>query len=411
MTLMIQHRSMTSFPRHMAACGWLLLMAGLQLPGEVRAQSADQLLKQCIQHYAMADFPTSLAACWRAAGRTKDSKKLAKIHLYIGLNQMGLGKNGQARKAFAGALTHDPGLTMDPRQHKKAVVALFAEVQKSNMGLLSVKADRAGALVFVNGKKVGTVPFEGRFPVGKHWLIVRSPDNRYMQEMSVTMARGRNQLVLSLKAVHGYLNVRSEPPGADVLVNNQPIGKTPVKEHHLKPGLYRVTLRMEGRPTIHRSVNIQLDRESTLSLALSAGGSEPAPPGPSSDRVKDDTPEPAVSFWKRKRIWTWVASGTAVVAAGVGLGLGLSALSDHDEYMETDNAARFDELEQSIPDKITGANVMFGVAGAAAAAAVVLLFLEGRPTLEDYDRDSATSGLRLVPVVGRVSGVLLEARF
>ena len=306
--------------------GLLVLFCLLLLSSTAAAQTAGDLLKQCIQHYAMADFPTSLKACQRAAGMTKDPKLLARIHLYTGLNQMGVGKKESARKAFTRALTHDPGLTIKSRQHKKAIVALFEEVKKSRMGLLSVKADRAGALVFVDGKKVGTVPFKGSVPVGKHWLIVRTPDGKYLHEMSVNLTPGNNQLVVSLKPVYGYLSVISEPPGAEVLVNGQKVGQTPIKEHILRPGQYKITLQMEGRGRVHRSVKVQLDKESSLSLALTAEDTPPdAVPDIRPDPADDAPAAPEHSFWKRKRIWTWVAAGTAVVAAGVGLGLGLSA--------------------------------------------------------------------------------------
>jgi len=389
---------------------FLVVTGLLLLCRPVEAQTAGELLAKCIRHYAMADFSTSLKHCQQATGLTKAPKLLARIHLYIGLNQMGQKKKALARKAFVRALTHNPGLTVNARRHKKAVVALFARVKKSTVGQLSVKADRPGALVFVDGKQVGTVPYSGSFPVGKRWLVVRTPDNRYLHEVEVTIVPGNNQLVLSLKVVHGYLTVQSEPAGADVMVNGQEVGQTPLSRHHLRPGLYKIALTKEGHARVERSVNVQLDRESKLSVPLPTEGGEPAPvPVPVVAPVPDDPP--ARSFWKRKRIWTWVAAGTAVVAAGVGMGLGLSALSDHEEYMDTDDPKRFDDLEQSIPDKITTANIMFGIAGAAGAAAVVLLFLEGRPSLQDYDKDSAFNGLRVVPVVGSTSGVMLEARF
>jgi hypothetical protein len=41
----------------------------------------------------------------------------------------------------------------------------------------------------------------------------------------------------------GYLRIESKPPGAEVLVDGESIGKTPIKKYKVPPGVHAVTVR------------------------------------------------------------------------------------------------------------------------------------------------------------------------
>jgi hypothetical protein len=87
------------------------------------------------------------------------------------------------------------------------------------------------------------------------------------------------------------------------------------------------------------------------------------------------TPEPAR---KGGRLWTWIAGGAAVAAAGAGVGLGVAANGAAAQTAMPPMGVTPAQQASSAQGLATGANVAYGVAGAAAVTAVVLFFIEGR---------------------------------
>ena len=99
------------------------------------------------------------------------------------------------------------------------------------------------------------------------------------------------------------------------------------------------------------------------------------------------------------------ALGTAV-AGGVLAGVGQSQVSEWDS---DPGDARLDELEVSIPRNAIARNVMFGTAGALAATAAVLFFLEGRGA--ESSREKSTARFPVVaPAVG-APGLVIRGSF
>ena len=381
----------------------LVVLLWLPLPDRVaHASDAGALLRECIGHYAMADFAGALAACRKAAKETRAPAELARIHLFLGLCYHGQRDQQRARKEVAAALSHDPGLTLDPRRHKKSVLLLLQQVKGQVLGRLVIHADRPNARVLLDGKPRGRTPFEGAVLVGRHKVLVRTDDGKYRKELYVQVTPGRLQLVLPLVLVSGTLSVSSTPAGAKVLVDGKRAGTTPLEGHPLPPGRHRVAVQREGYRPWRRQVTVEPDRKISLALELETAKLPATLPA--------HRPAEPPSFWRRERRWTWVAAGTAAAFALAGAGVGLSTLADHDEYANTDDPRRFDELEQTIPSRVTATNVLFGIAGAAALTSVVLLFLEGRTPTGESGQERA-GGLRVTPVAGQLSGVVLGARF
>ena len=94
------------------------------------------------------------------------------------------------------------------------------------------------------------------------------------------------------------------------------------------------------------------------------------------------TPDPARPGG-RLPVWTLVTAGAAVALVGAGLGLGLWASSGWDEYNETTDEDRYDELRDAVPVRSTAANICYGLAGAmAVTSALVYLLVERKKKTE-----------------------------
>lgn len=134
----------------------------------------------------------------------------------------------------------------------------------------------------------------------------------------------------------------------------------------------------------------------------------PAPPPPKKEPVKTEAEAPEKIIAKveakpegelvarpperpgffRRHLWSAIALGTGVVAAGVGIGFGAMSQTARDDVSwpeGTWNPGRDSEGR----DAATIANVMFGVAGAAAVASLVLFFF--------FEDDGDESGVSITP--------------
>jgi hypothetical protein len=144
---------------------------------------------------------------------------------------------------------------------------------------------------------------------------------------------------------------------------------------------------------------------------------------------KDDTTPPPTKPEdkprRKGRLWTWVAAGAAGALALSALIVGLNAQSRFDDLNNTCKPACPDSEVDSVHTRAVAADVMWGLAGAAAVTSVVLFFLEGRSAAsaggeqkapgEDGGGDEETVSkrkIRFAPVVGvGTYGVGAQVRF
>jgi len=391
-----------------------LLGAGLlvtALSGMARAgEQADGLLKEGIRQYSLAQFEQALSTLRRAEAAAASRITRAQVHLYQGLCQAELGNVRRARRSFAAALDLAPHMWLDPRKFKRSACHLFDKVRKSRRGKLRVEADRAGAVVKLDGKDVGTVPFEGEVSAGLHRLDVLSADGSlgYSGKIQV-QPRVLNRLVLALKPLGGRLSVQSSPRGAEIRVDGELTSLTPANDLPLKPGMHDVTVSLSGYQEQTRVLELRAGEQVRLDLELRPKVSRPAVPARAKSTAESNPPP---GLWSRSRLWTWVALGAAGASAITAGAVWGSAKSDHEEYISTKDLDRFNELQGQIDDKLLASNIMWGVTGVLAATATVLFFLEGRHASRRSPDVGSTAGTTyLMPVMGPTPGMMLEGHF
>ncbi len=185
----------------------------------------------------------------------------------------------------------------------------------------------------------------------------------------------------------GTLSVRSEPAGAELLLDGKPVGQAPYSGT-VGPGRHRVSARLAGHAEASQEVEVVSGQSAEVTVRL-APAAAPAPP-------------------PRRRVWAWVTGTTALVAAGIGIGLGVAAKSGYDEFQTTPSPTRYDELKDSVPRLGNASTAMFVVGGALAVTSVVLFFVEGRRPAE---APASRAGLRLEPLAGSVWGLSLGSGF
>jgi hypothetical protein len=194
------------------------------------------------------------------------------------------------------------------------------------------------------------------------------------------------------------LLVYTEPPGAEVKLEGRARGKTPF-HLALPPGEYALRLEREGLVPVAREVTIPPDASVTVDVVLAplppspaTKVAAPAPPPAAKPDLSAPQPKPAAIAGPpiggepkpeapraKRRLWTWVAAGAAVAAVSAGAYYGVAAKDaastlDDGTIRSTTTA---NALEDDAKSKARTANVLYGVAGVAAATGATLFFLEG----------------------------------
>lgn len=225
---------------------------------------------------------------------------------------------------------------------------------------------------------------------------------------AVRAAIGKIEGRLAVAGVQALL-VYSDPPGAVVTIDGRPRGTTPFHVV-LPPGTYALSLSLDGYEVVKEEVVLRARPSRTVDVVLQAAPPQavagapaaatatgavaptpsriPLPPPPdlrarapmpsAADAMK--TPAPRPEQPEKRRVYTWIAAGTAVAAAAAGGYFGLAARRDSDAIRslsapDGDEARR---LASSAQSKARTANILYAAGGVAAAAGVTLFFVERR---------------------------------
>jgi hypothetical protein len=211
--------------------------------------------------------------------------------------------------------------------------------------------------------------------------------------------------VAELEGKLGKLRIQCAKPGAEISVDGKPVGLAPIAELiWVMPGSHQVTARHPATAPAIEDVEVNASWVHTVVITLQpltkpvAVVPAPLPPAvaepvspaePSVDVQADNKPAPtpptAQEGARGRRVWTWVAGGSAVVFAGTAIFFGVSTQSKFDSLNKScgsGSGPNYPGCTQSDIDSVllrrNLANVSWGLAAAAAATAGVLFFVEGR---------------------------------
>jgi hypothetical protein len=198
-------------------------------------------------------------------------------------------------------------------------------------------ASGRGARLFVDNKDMGTLPLSAPLQLepGVHSLIVRKPGFADFSRRVVAQKGRPTEVTVSLEAVAGVVGVTSEPPGANVSINGQPQGQSPLTGVVLKPGTYEITVSKEGYETGKQSLVVRAGKDhpvvATLrpsQIAAAAPKDRPEQPNlippapavtnPQPDPLAQTVPEvePGQPWFKRWYVWAGVGAVAAAAATG-----------------------------------------------------------------------------------------------
>ena len=200
----------------------------------------------------------------------------------------------------------------------------------------------------------------------------------------------------------GQVKIFSATAGADISLDGKAIGRSPL--HGMvwaTPGRHQVTAMKSGACPTVEFVEVASGSQATVELRPLH-----SPLVADTPRVDLNSPKPEASShgWWLGRKWTWVAAGSTVLLTGAAAAVGLTVETRFDDLKKF--CGRGSPGQQGCSDsdidslhtrKVT-ANVLWGLAGAAAVTTGVLFFVEGRP-------------VAVAPMAGEATGMLARVEF
>ncbi|WP_243093644.1 PEGA domain-containing protein [Thermus thalpophilus] len=158
-------------------------------------------------------------------------------------------------------------VAVNPRPGER--VQIFAQlVPEPRQGTLAVSSTPSGAEVYVGGSLRGRTPLSLALPEGRYEVELRlSGYEPYRARVEVR--RGETtRLEVRLNPIRtGTLFLESSPAGAEVYLNGQLKGRTPLRLA-LEEGTYRVELRLPGYEPYTASLRVERGRETRLAASL-----------------------------------------------------------------------------------------------------------------------------------------------
>jgi hypothetical protein len=189
-----------------------------------------------------------------------DGKQVGQTPLI--LHDQTIGKHS-ARLSKPGCITQEINWSVEDARPQVAAANLF-----SNVGTLEIKSTPNGANVLLDNKPRGKTPFSGTMEQGEHKISVELKGYNSHEENVVVTKDEKKDVSVILQILPGNLNVKTNPPGAAITLNDRPYQNSPVEIKNLQPGDYKLKVEKEGSDPVVKDIKITAGETSDISINL-----------------------------------------------------------------------------------------------------------------------------------------------
>lgn len=178
------------------------------------------------------------------------------------LHDQAIGKHS-ARLSKPGCITQEISWNVEDARPQVASANLF-----SNTGTLEIRSNPDNANVFLDDKPCGKTPFSDRIEQGEHEIRVELKGYNSHEQNVVVTKDAKKDVTVTLQLLPGNLNIKTNPPGASVTLNDRQYQNSPVEIKNLLPGDYKLKVEKEGCDPVEKDIKITAGETSDVLISL-----------------------------------------------------------------------------------------------------------------------------------------------
>ena len=160
----------------------------------------------------------------------------------------------------------------------RTITGTLNPIPASNVGWIYISSSPGGASVTLDGSSAGQTPFSGSLKlaavsVGEHTVAVTLSGYQPFTTTTTVHPNTVSEVSPILQSTlpvtaRGILSVSSVPPGANVFLDNNFMGITPLISQDISAGSHIVTIKLDGYTEYSSTTQVNAGGESTVSASL-----------------------------------------------------------------------------------------------------------------------------------------------
>ena len=207
---------------------------------------------------------------------TEDPQKDGNVTVYLNGEEQGITPcliTGIPIGTHTLQLSH-PGYAGKTRQIKitdSRPLPQIKESLSSISGILRVTGAPSGAMLYIDEKLAGPIPYQAKYTAGKYLLELRAPGYISQKQEINLQANTSNKAEIILKPEPSSIYIESVPANAVCVVRGEKQGTTPLLINNLQPGNYKIELSLPGYDDVEEMVEVKAGSHERLKIAMESG--------------------------------------------------------------------------------------------------------------------------------------------
>lgn len=180
---------------------------------------------------------------------------------------------GIAQGTHSLELSH-PGYASKTLQIKVSNARPLPQIREnlvSISGVLRVSGTPAGAMLYIDDKLAGPIPYQAKYTAGKYLLELRAPGYTSKKQEISLHPNSSAKAHITLDPEPSSITVETIPSNAVCTLRGEKRGTTPLRIDNLQPGNYKIELSLAGYDTIEETIEVKAGSHEKLKITMESG--------------------------------------------------------------------------------------------------------------------------------------------